>query len=123
MGLLALAVYLFIHRRQRIKQEIGFDASILGTIDRSIDRLQSYATWVKRANILFWILLLIIGVVSFAMYYDSKPFWLWPPMGAFGLFAWFAVRRQLKEQRRSIEKLSQLREKLVGRGKDFSKVE
>lgn len=111
-GLLLLSAYLLIHRQRSKKQALDFDRSLVGTVDLSIYRLESYVRWVKRANLLYWLFMIVIGVVTFALHHDSKPIWIWPLMVLFWAFAYIALRVQLNTKRNRIKDLTGLRDKL-----------
>lgn len=111
-GFLAVALFLILNRNRRKKKDVGFELSILGTVELSISRLVEYVSWVKRTMTYFWTVTVITTITSFALDYDSKPIWIWPLFICACVFAYFAVRKQIRCQQRSIKNLQSLREKL-----------
>ena len=109
---LLLSAFFLWKKWQRQKEDPEYDQSFVGILDVSIARLKSYARWVKRAHILFWIFTSISAVISMILYHDSKPVWLWFVLILVMFASFVAVSKQLRNKEQGIQALQMLRDQL-----------
>jgi len=106
---LMLSAFFLYQKVQRIKERPNYDHSFLTIIDNSIIQLNTYSHWTKRAHALFWICMSTSMVVTFILFHDSKPIWLWFSFLLMMLVSFLGLRNQLKNKTKGISKLAEIR--------------
>ena len=86
---LSAALYTWIRRNHRLKNENLFDRSMKGDLDHAI----ANATYIIRLSYFGRIFFIVIGVfITFSFFYLEKPLWKIIPLMAFFVLVYFAAR-------------------------------
>lgn len=111
LALLLIAVYVWVGRIRRKKQETRFDRSILGELDQAIASVDYEA---RRAKTFVWWFLLPVAIpVLFNLLQAGIPLWKWFVIPAAFVLSFVLVQWELKQKfipRK--QKLETLRDKL-----------
>lgn len=106
---LCIAIFIYAGRQQRLTQDLGFDRSVLGVVERGIASVDHQ---IARVRSFFWWFLLPTAVtfaISISHSFDGRPLWVWfvQPLGV--LVFWLALQRDLRRvllpRKRELESL------------------
>lgn len=107
-----IAVYIFIGRMHRKKQEESFDQSLLGDLNQAISNTNYHITRLRR--FIWWYLLPFTAIYALSMYetFSGRPFWVWFLMPAAFVAAYFLFQRDIRKYVLKKQDLEALRNKL-----------
>lgn len=108
-----IAVYIFIGRMHRKKQERLFDPSLLGDLNRAISNTEYHITRLRR--FVWWYILPFTVIYALSMYdtFSGRPLWVWFLMPAAFVAAYFLFQRDIRKYMLKKRDLEALRNKLT----------
>ena len=108
-----IAIYIFIGRRHRQRQERSFDQSLLGDLNQAISNTDYHITRLRR--FVWWYILPFTLIYALSMYetFYGRPLWVWFLMPAAFIGAYFLFQRDIRKYLLKKRDLEALRNKLT----------
>ena len=109
---IAYSVYALVFRVARRKEQVRFEHTMLGTLDKAIWQIDYLIK--QSRSMIWWYVLPLVFAVSVTMFYNSKPFWALAFILVMLPASYFASRWEINKcylpKKRALESL---REKLI----------
>ncbi|MEM7147085.1 MAG: hypothetical protein AAF591_18335 [Verrucomicrobiota bacterium] len=94
---LAVGVYAWVNRRQRLAREIDYDQSMLSTVEKAIAQLKYHERALKIMLWSFHLPIAITAGIGLTLYTDTRIPVLWGGLILVCALAWWGTRRDIRK--------------------------